>query len=704
MPLRQLSTAGVAKLVSVSGIVVKASVSKPRCVRAVIQCTSCRHKISVPGHRAHELPQQCQLNQGNGGGGAGALGGGGGGGGGGGRNQKCRPNPYVLLPDQCEFDDQQGIKLQEPPDEVPTGELPRHVSVVVERYHVGRITPGMRIQVVGIVSVQDRRSGEKTRLGSSAPVAGLRSHFIRCVGLMHASSRESATVLTSINTSSFVASVAARGAGSWDVADEAAFKAFARNNAYDVMSRSIDPAIYGLHDPKRAIACLLFGGTRKKLDGNFLRGDINVLLIGDPSTAKSQLLKFTEQIAPIGLYTSGKGSSAAGLTASVISSGNGEFTLEAGSMVLADGGVVCIDEFDKMRDQDQVAIHEAMEQQTISIAKANMTTMLNSRTSVLAAANPTLGSYDPSRSNEDQLDFQSSILSRFDLIFKVLDPRDPKIDMLLAKHIVKLHKSAAAADGAYGAGGAGGGRRKGTSAMLGSATGTMGALFAGSDATASALAAFGRRGGGDGGDNGAQAGGGHNDNNGMSSTSSMPALSFLAKYIAYARQTCFPGISEAAATVLLDFFVKVRAESHKATQEALANSAANASTIQVTLRQLESLIRVTESLARMRLDAVAGIADAAEAIRLFTASTVDAIRSGVVEQTLSEAQAAVVIRIEEAVRHRVPMGATVQAARLVSELHRLDFDSKLVERALFAMTRREEIVWQKQRTLVQRNR
>ena len=194
---------------------------------------------------------------------------------------------------------------------------------------------------------------------------------------------------------------------------------------YSQLAQSIDPAIYGLADQKRAIVCLLFGGTRKRQGSNYLRGDMNVLFVGDPSTAKSQLLKFTEKVAPIGIYTSGKGSSAAGLTAAVISNGNGDFVLEAGSMVLADGGVVCIDEFDKMREQDQVAIHEAMEQQTISIAKANLTTMLNSRTAVLAAANPTLGSYDPLRSNEDQMDFQGSILSRFDLIFKVIDPHNP---------------------------------------------------------------------------------------------------------------------------------------------------------------------------------------------------------------------------------------------------------------------------------------
>jgi DNA replication licensing factor MCM5 len=159
---------------------------------------------------------------------------------------------------------------------------------------------------------------------------------------------------------------------------------------------SIAPGIYGNEEIKKAIACMLFGGSRKHLpDETILRGDINVLLIGDPSTAKSQFLKFVEQAASIAVYTSGKGSSAAGLTASITKdSSTGEFQIEGGALVLADGGIVCIDEFDKMKQTDRVAIHEAMEQQTISVAKAGITTRLNSRTSVLAASNPLHGRYD----------------------------------------------------------------------------------------------------------------------------------------------------------------------------------------------------------------------------------------------------------------------------------------------------------------------
>lgn len=217
-----------------------------------------------------------------------------------------------------------------------------------------------------------------------------------------------------------------------------------KSDVYQRITDSIGESIFGHVDIKKSLACLLFSGSAKQLpDKSRLRGDINILLLGDPSTAKSQLLKFVHRVAPVSVYTSGKGSSAAGLTAAIIKDPNtGEFQLEGGALVLADGGVVCIDEFDKMRPQDRVAIHEAMEQQTISVAKAGITTILNSRTSVLAAANPVFGRYDDQKKVSDQIDLQTTILSRFDCIFIVRDERNEEADKRLAKHIMGLHAKA----------------------------------------------------------------------------------------------------------------------------------------------------------------------------------------------------------------------------------------------------------------------
>lgn len=206
--------------------------------------------------------------------------------------------------------------------------------------------------------------------------------------------------------------------------------------------KSIAPGIYGNEEVKKAIACMLFGGSRKHLpDQTLLRGDINVLLIGDPSTAKSQFLKFVEQTASIAVYTSGKGSSAAGLTASITKDNStGEFQIEGGALVLADGGIVCIDEFDKMKSGDRVAIHEAMEQQTISVAKAGITTRLNSRCSILAAANPIFGRYDDMKQISEQIELQTTILSRFDCIFVVRDVNTTENNERMAEHILNLHQ------------------------------------------------------------------------------------------------------------------------------------------------------------------------------------------------------------------------------------------------------------------------
>ena len=372
--VRALNSAHVSKLVYIPGIVIAAAKAKTKATRLCLQCKSCRSLKYVdvkPGFGGvAQPPRRCEAggavatSDANGPGdqnGApiGAPGG-----------NDCGLDPYVPMAEKSKFCDVQTLKLQENPEDVPAGEMPRHMMLHVDRTMVQRITPGTRVKVMGVYTLQRGMGMGKRGRDESSTIS---TPYIRVVGMTEESE-------------------GARGDAHFTDAEHTEFKAFAARPFKEVIAdirQRIAPAIFGADDIKAAVATLLFSGSRKTTqDGAKLRGDVNVLLMGDPSTAKSQFLKFVEKTAPICVYTSGKGSSAAGLTASVVRDSDGGFMLEGGAMVLADGGCVCIDEFDKMRDEDRVAIHEAMEQQTISIAKAGITTVLNSRAAVLAAANP----------------------------------------------------------------------------------------------------------------------------------------------------------------------------------------------------------------------------------------------------------------------------------------------------------------------------
>ena len=309
--------------------------------------------------------------------------------------------------------------------------MPRNVLMTCDRELTDKCTTGNRIKIVGILSITKKQNQDGSR--ERQVKTSVQKSYVRVLGIQSCMNEDGSPSAMGFAMPTITEE------------DQEKFDQIKRDkDLYEKLTKSIAPSIYGHPDIKKAICCLLFGGCAKKLpDGMRLRGDINVLLLGDPSVAKSQFLKFVDRVAPICVYTSGKGSSAAGLTASVIKDGaSGEFQLEGGAMVLADGGIVCIDEFDKMRPQDRVAIHEAMEQQTISIAKAGITTILNSRTSVLAAANPIFGRYDDLKHAAEQIDFQSSILSRFDTIFIVRDVREDGIDKAIASHVLNLHMHA----------------------------------------------------------------------------------------------------------------------------------------------------------------------------------------------------------------------------------------------------------------------
>lgn len=403
--IRDLTATNVSHLVRIPGIVIGASTLSSKATLLNIQCRNCDHvqQLAIEGgFSGITLPRTCGKvkNPGQD------------------EGEPCPLDPYFVVHERSQFSDQQILKLQEAPDQVPVGELPRHILISADRYLTNRVVPGSRCTVMGVFSIYQPNKGKKDN------AVAIRNPYLRAVG-----------ITADVDHTSL-------GASSFSEEEVQEFEEMSRlPDLYERFARCIAPSIYGNADIKKAIACLLMGGSKKQLpDGMKLRGDINVLLLGDPGTAKSQLLKFVEKVSPIAIYTSGKGSSAAGLTASVQrDTQTREFYLEGGAMVLADGGVVCIDEFDKMRDEDRVAIHEAMEQQTISIAKAGITTILNARTSVLAAANPIFGRYDDLKSPGENIDFQTTILSRFDMIFIVRDDHDRNRDERIARHVMSIN-------------------------------------------------------------------------------------------------------------------------------------------------------------------------------------------------------------------------------------------------------------------------
>lgn len=585
--IRDIRSDHIGKLISVEGILRKTTEVRPRITLAVFRCPSGHRTVKAQSYGPFIEPDGCQADG-------------------------CTQKKLELIPRFSRFVDSQKLRIQESPEGLRGGEQPQTIDLDVTDDITGIVAPGDRIVVNGIL-----RSMQRNSYGTKSTIFDI---YLECNSIEIAE-KEFEEVQISEE-------------------DENEIVGLSKDpNIYRKIAHSIAPTIYGVDDVKDAIALQLFGGIAKEMpDGSRLRGDIHVLLIGDPGIAKSQMLRYVVRLSPRAIYTSGQSTTSAGLTATAVKDefGDGRWTLEAGALVLADMGVACVDEMDKMEKHDRSALHEAMEQQSISVAKAGITATLKSRCALLGAANPKYGRFDDFVPIGDQINMPPSLLSRFDLIFVLTDKPEHERDLAIAEHILKAH--------------------------------SVGELIA---------------------QHAKEPIPGVDDE--YISEQLKPVTpeidpGLFRKYVAYAKRSCFPRLEDDARDALIAYYMKLRdlADANKP--------------VPVTARQLEAIVRLAEASARIRLSPVIEKADADRVITIIDTCLrqvaydpssgtfdIDMVATGV-----SKSKRDLIRTIKQVIRDIADENGRAHKPDVIDLVRQQGFDRDDVERQLSAMLRSGE--------------
>ncbi|MCX6769376.1 MAG: minichromosome maintenance protein MCM [Candidatus Micrarchaeota archaeon] len=494
--IQDISARNIRELISVKGVVTKRGPILHKVRVAVYKCQMCDAKMKVPMTKNTQAPQVCS---------------------------ECKRRSLKLEEEDSYFVDVQYSEAQELLERLKGGAPAATIDLWFEDDQVNRISPGETIIITGVMRLRPPRKGKGARESESAQI------YSRYIDVLYA--KKTKRDFEEIETTKD---------------DERQILELSKlPDIYDRMRESIAPGIYGHEEVKEALSLQLFGGTKDKFmpGGAPIRDDIHVLLIGDPGSAKTRFLQYVRDMAPKGIFVSGKSVTGVGLTASAEKDelGDGGWTLKAGALVIASGGIACVDEFDKIDDTERAAMHEVMESQTVSVAKAGIVAQFKAKTSILAAANPKFGRFDPNKLPGLQFDIPPTILSRFDLIFPIIDVLDEAKDSALATHLLRVHRD--------------------------SAEGVE-----------------------------------------TPADSKHPRIEphLLRQYVAYARQRIKPVLSDEAITRIRNFYVELR-KMGKAE-----------GSVPITPRQIEGLVRLSESSAKIRLSNTVEITDADRAIRLIT--------------------------------------------------------------------------------------